>query len=131
MSEEFRHRFRVRYGECDPQGVVYFARYPFFFDVAFTEMWRDRIRPYHEWVQAGSDMVVAELNVRYRAPAFFDDEIAVSSGEMRLGTTSLSCAWRIERDGDVLVEGSIRHVCVDPSTYTKKAIPDDLRAALA
>src|SRR3712207_2599958 len=99
MSEPYTHRMRVRYGECDPQGVVYFARYPFFYDVAFTEMWRERVAPYEEWVRSGSDLVVAELNVRYRSPAFFDDEIDVTIDGLRLGETSLNLAWRIERDG--------------------------------
>ena len=131
MSEPYLHRLRVRYGECDPQGVVYFARYPFFYDVAFTEMWRERIGPYDEWVQGGSDLVVAELNVRYRSPAFFDDELDIVIDDVRLGETSLSLAWRIERDGTLLVEGDTRQVCIDPPTKQKKPLPDDVRAALS
>ena len=73
----FRHRLRVRYGECDPQGVVYFARYSDYVDIGMTELWRERIGPYGEMVEAGSDMVVAELQLRYRASALFDDEIDV------------------------------------------------------
>jgi acyl-CoA thioester hydrolase len=128
---EFRHRLRVRYGECDPQGVVYFARYADFVDVGMTELWRERIRPYGEMVEAGSDMVVAELQLRYRGPALFDDELDVVIGVDRLGETSLTCAWRIERDGEVLVEGTIRQVCIDPATKRKKPLPPDVRAALA
>ncbi|HEX8120079.1 MAG TPA: thioesterase family protein [Solirubrobacteraceae bacterium] len=131
MSEEFRHRLRVRYGECDPQGVVYFARYPEYVDIGMTALWRERIRPYNEMVEAGSDMVVAELTLRYRGSALFDDEIDVVIAVERLGETSLTCACRIERDGDVLVEGSIRQVCIDPATKAKKPLPADVRAALA
>ena len=131
MSEPFGHRMRVRYGECDPQGVVYFARYPFFLDVAVTEMWRERIGPYDEMVQNGSDMVVAELNIRYRAPAFFDDEIDVIIDGVKMGETSLNCAWRIEREGALLVEGDMRQVCIDPATKRKKPLPDDVRAGLS
>jgi acyl-CoA thioester hydrolase len=131
MSDEFRHRLRVRYGECDPQGVVYFARYPVYVDVALTELWRERIGPYNDMVEAGSDMVVAELQLRYRASAVFDDEIDVVIGVERLGETSLTCAWRIERGDTLLVEGTIRQVCIDPATKTKKPLPADVRAALA
>ncbi len=131
MSTVYRHTIRVRYAECDAQGVVYFARYPFFFDVAITELWRDRIGPYGEMVEAGSDMVVAELQLRYRASAVFDDELDVVIGVERLGETSLTCAWRIERDGATLVEGTIRQVCIDPATKAKKPLPPDVRAALA
>jgi acyl-CoA thioester hydrolase len=131
MSEEFRHRLRVRYGECDPQGVVYFARYGDFVDVGMTELWRERIGPYGEMVQAGSDMVVAEMTLRYRGSARFDDEIDVVIGVERLGDTSLTCALRIERGDEVLVEGALRQVCIDPATKRKKTLPDDVRAALA
>jgi acyl-CoA thioester hydrolase len=127
----FRHRLRVRYGECDPQGVVYFARYSDYVDIGMTELWRERIGPYGEMVEAGSDMVVAELQLRYRASAVFDDELDVVIEVDRLGETSLTCAWRIERDGAALVDGTIRQVCIDPETKSKKPLPSDVRAALA
>ncbi len=131
MSEEFRHRLRVRYGECDPQGVVYFARYPVYVDVALTELWRERIGPYNDMVEAGSDMVVAEMTLRYLGSAVFDDDLDVAVSVGRLGETSLTLEWRIERDGDTLVTGTVRQVCIDPATKTKKPLPPDVRAGLA
>jgi acyl-CoA thioester hydrolase len=131
VAEEFRHRLRVRYGECDAQGVVYFARYADFVDVAMTELWRARIGPYAEMVESGADMVVAELTLRYRAPARFDEEIDVAIGVQRMGETSLTCGWRIERDGETLVEGELRQVCIDPPTKGKRPLPDEVRTGLA
>ena len=128
---EFRHRIRVRFAECDPQGVVFYPRYAEYLDVAMTELWRERIGPYGEMVEAGIDMVVAELGVRYRGSARFDDEIDVVIEPRRLGTTSLTSAWAIERDGAGLVEGEVRHVFIDAGTKAKTPIPDDVRAALA
>ena len=130
MSTPYTHRMRVRYAECDAQGVVYFARYPFFFDVAITELWRDRIGPYDETVQTGSDFVVAEMNVRYRAPARFDDEIDVVIESARVGETSITFDWRIVRGEELLVEGMLRQVCIEPATKRKKPVPDDVRAGL-
>ena len=130
MSSPYSHRIRVRYAECDAQGVVFFGRYPFFFDVAFTELWRERIGPYDATVQAGSDFVVAEMNVKYRGPARFDDEIDVVIESARVGETSITFDWRIVRDDDLLVEGMLRQVCIDPATKRKKPVPDDVRAGL-
>ena len=127
----YRHTMRVRYSECDAQGVVYFARYPFFFDVAITELWRDRIGPYDATVQAGSDFVVAEMTLSYRAPALFDDEIDVVVDEVRVGQTSVTFDWRIVRGEDLLIEGMLRQVCIDPATKRKKPVPDDVRAGLS
>ena len=130
MTWPYRHRMRVRYAECDAQGVVYFARYPFFFDVAITELWRDRIGPYAEMVDAGSDFVVAEMNVKYRAPALFDEEIDVLIDSVRVGETSVTFDWRIVRGEDLLIEGMLRQVCIDPATKTKKRVPDEVRAGM-
>ena len=127
----YRQTMRVRYSECDAQGVVYFARYPFFFDVAITEMWRERIGPYDEMVQAGTDFVVGEMNVKYRSPALFDQEIDVVLDEIRVGETSVTFLWRIVRGDDLLIEGMLRQVCIDPATKTKKRVPDEVRAGLS
>src|SRR4030095_16455395 len=42
----FVHRLRVRFHECDPQGVVFNAHYFSYFDVALTEMWREAFGSY-------------------------------------------------------------------------------------
>lgn len=126
----FRHRLRVRYAECDLQGVVFNAHYLTYFDTAMTELWREAIGPYQEMVANGIDMVVAEARIRYLAPARFDDEVDVVAEVARLGTTGMTTRLRVERDGDELVEGELRHVFVDPGTNEKQPIPDDIRRAL-
>jgi len=71
----FVHPLRVRYGECDPQGIVFNANYLLYFDVAFTELWRAAVGPWQEMVAMGVDAVVAEANLEFRAPARYDDEL--------------------------------------------------------
>jgi acyl-CoA thioester hydrolase len=126
----FRNTLRVRYQECDPQGVVYFARYPEYYDITLTELWRQRLGGYQAMVDSGADMVVAEQSLRYLAPARFDELIDVELDVTHLGTTSMSWAYTISRAGELLVEGAIRHVCIDPQTKAKRPIPDAVRAAL-
>ena len=84
----FVHELRVRYGECDPQGIVFNANYLLYFDVAFTEYWRARVGPWQEMVQGGTDAVVAEANLRFRSPARFDDMLALEVTTEELGRTS-------------------------------------------
>jgi len=127
----FRHTLRVRFQECDPQGVVYFARYPEYYDIALTELFREALGSYQSMVEAGSDMVVAEQSIRYRAPALFDDLVEVELTVDRLGTTSMLSSYRIRRGEDLLVEGDLRHVFIDPATKSKAPIPDAVREALA
>ena len=73
VSEPFVHELRVRYGECDPQGIVFNANYLLYFDVVFTELWREAVGPWQEMVERGLDAVVAEASLRFRSPARFDD----------------------------------------------------------
>ena len=74
---DFVHELRVRYGECDPQGIVFNANYLAYFDHTVTELWRaSAIGSWDAMVERGLDVVVGEANVRFRSPARFDDLIA-------------------------------------------------------
>jgi acyl-CoA thioester hydrolase len=126
----FSHELRVRYGECDPQGIVFNANYLAYFDVAVTELWREAIGPWQAMVERGYDVVVAEANLRFRAPARFDDVIALGVRVAEMGTTSLRLELDIRRDGELLVEGRLRQVFVDAKTWGKTEIPDWAREAL-
>jgi acyl-CoA thioester hydrolase len=132
MSEEFRHRLRVRFDECDPQGVVFYANYLVYFDVAMTELWRAAFGSYAGLIDDGVDAMVAEVSVRYRGSARFDEEIDLVATVVRIGTTSSVTRIGVERasDGRRLVEGELRHVFVDTTSYEKTEIPAHVRTGL-
>jgi acyl-CoA thioester hydrolase len=123
-SAEFVHELRVRYGECDPQGIVFNANYLLYFDVAFTELWRAAIGSWSLMVERGVDAVVAEANTRFRAPARYDDVLQLRARIVRLGRTSLTTEIDVMRDGELLVEGRLRHVFVDVETWAKTEVPE-------
>jgi acyl-CoA thioester hydrolase len=134
MPEPFRHRIRVRFNECDPQGVVFYGNYLVYFDLLMTELWRAAFaKGYKGMIETGTDAMVAEANIRYRASARFDDELDLVAQVSRIGTTSTVTAVRAERaaDGTLLVEGDLRHVFIDPDAVEKKEIPDEVKAGLA
>ena len=130
MGEPFRHRLRVRYNECDPQNAVFNANYLMYFDIAVSELWREAFGSYDAMVEGGTDLVVAEANVRYLAPLRFDEEFDVVVTIGNLGTTSMATEHSVERNGEVVAEGLLRHVFIDPANGGKKPIPEDIRAAL-
>jgi acyl-CoA thioester hydrolase len=131
MAKRYSHRLRVRYAECDQQRVVFNAHYFAYFDVALTEVWRHAGIGYEQMIASGTDMVVAEASARFRAPARFDDELDLEWWATRLGNTSLISRIDVKRDGELLVEGELRHVFMDLATGNKRSIPDDIRRALA
>jgi acyl-CoA thioester hydrolase len=131
MATDFVHRLRVRFGECDPQGVVFNANYLLYLDVAFTELWRERLGGYAEMIGRGIDVMLVQSNLAYRRAARADDLIDVRLRVAALGTTSLTMEATVERDGEKLVEATLVHVFVDAVSLEKTAIPADVRALLA
>lgn len=130
MSTRFSHEFRVRYGECDPQGIVFNANYIAYFDHAITELWREAFGSYAVMEERGIDMVVAEVNAQFRGSARFDDLVTISAAIERLGTTSMTTRLYLHRGEELLVEGWIRHVFVATTDWEKTEIPDWLREGL-
>ncbi len=126
----FTHALRVRYGECDPQGIVFNANYLLYFDVAFTELWRAAVGPWQDMVARGIDAVVAEANLSFRAPARFDDELTLRAEVTRLGTTAITTQLDVLRGPELLVRGTLRHVCVATDTWAKTEIPAWVREGL-
>jgi len=127
----FSHPLRVRYNECDPQGVVFNANYFLYFDIAFTELWRAAVGHYNRLLEAGLDTVVAEAGATFRASATFDDELEIVVRVVNVGTTSMQTELDVLRGGETLVEGRMRHVMIDAETKGKTPIPDWVRDGLA
>lgn len=131
MSEPFTHKLRVRYAECDAQGVVFNAHYLAYVDVGITELWRAAFGGYGEMLERGLDVVVAEAQLRFRAAAHFDDELTLEVTVTHMGHTSIVSRHRILRSQELLVECTIRHVMVDRTTLAKAEIPGWARERLA
>lgn len=130
MSDRFAHTFRVRYVECDPQGIVSNINYLAYIDHAVTELWREAFGSYGAMTERGIDMVVAELNLQFHGSARFDDLVTVSVAIKRLGNTGMTADLWLHREDELLVEATIRHVYVDTGSWEKTEIPAWLRQGL-
>lgn len=130
-------KLRVRYGECDPQGVVFNAHFLAYFDIGITELFRAAFGGYQAIIDRGVDFVVAEAGLRYRRPAHFDDELTLEVAVTGLGTTSITTGYRVLREEELLADGTLRHVLVERRRLVereadaKTAIPDWIREGLA
>jgi acyl-CoA thioester hydrolase len=99
--------------------------------VIITELWREALGRYDDLVESGTDMVVAEVNVRFLGPARFDDVVDFEARLERLGETAISTRIDASTDGQPVVEGRMRHVFIDAETKTKCPMPPHVRDALA
>ena len=127
----FVHRMRVRYGECDAQGIVFNANYMAYVDHSLTELWRDLFGGYAVMTERGVDVMVAETNVRFLGSARFDEEIDSVVSVTHLGTTSMVLLDDIVRvaGGELLVRARTRYVWITADDHIKTPIPDWARAS--
>ena len=130
MDEPFRHRLRVRYHECDPQGVVFNANYLAYCDICLVELWREVVEGYAGMAAKGIDVVVAEARVRFLAPLRFDDEFELRLTITDLGTSSMRLEIVLDRDGQAVAEAELAQVFIDIESGEKISIPAEIRRAL-
>jgi len=76
----FEHatKIRVRYGETDQMGYMYYGNYAEFYEVGRVEMLRSLGLTYSGMEQSGIMMPVLELKCKYLKPALYDDEITIN-----------------------------------------------------
>ncbi|OLC00660.1 MAG: hypothetical protein AUI15_07055 [Actinobacteria bacterium 13_2_20CM_2_66_6] len=132
MDFRFAHRQRVRFGETDLQGVVYYANYLLFAEVGRIAYLRELGVVYDRDLLAhGVDFTIGEASVRYQAPLRFDDEydIKVRMGEIRHSSWTLEYA--IDRaDGKHCADASTIQVMIDRKSGRAIRIPAELRETL-
>jgi 4-hydroxybenzoyl-CoA thioesterase len=128
----FRARIPVRFADVDHAGIVYYPVFLHYFHVTFEEMFRERMgaRAYVELLderKIGFPAVAAKTS--YSAPLRFGDEVDVEMSVTRLGTKSITFAYRATRVGDEVLaaEGEVICAVVDLAGFQAVPIPDDLR----
>ena len=105
-------RLRVRYAETDQMGVVYYANYLVWMEVARVNHCRALGFEYRDMEKdAGAYLAVTEAHCRYRAPARFDDEVVIESvvSEVRSRTIRFEYAMRRGETDETLAEGYTLH----------------------
>ena len=91
---------RVNYSETDQMGVVYHARYLVWLDIARTEHLRLSGMSYRELEAAGLRLAVAEVAMRYRQSARFDDPIRVRCWVRDLASRRVEFGYAVEHADD-------------------------------
>ena len=106
-------------------GVVYHANYLVWFEVGRVELIRQLGLDYRTMEQEeGVGIAVVEANVRYRAPALYDEELLIRTHIAGVRGSVIRFAYKLHRatDDQLLAEGTTTHVCVD-KTMRKAAMP--------
>ncbi len=130
-SLPFRLLLRVRYGECDAQGIVFNARWGDYIDTAIAEYSRVLFGGV-DAAATGIDWRLVKQMTEWHAPARFDDVLDIRVRTLRVGTTSFALATEFLRHAEKtrLVSGETVCVMVQPVTGIKMPVPPAARAAL-
>jgi acyl-CoA thioester hydrolase len=128
VSAPFAFEFRVRYAECDAQGIVFNARWGDYVDLVATEFTRDRFGSPDPAV-TGIDYRVRRQVLEWRAPARFDDVLIAGVTTVAVGTTSFTLRTDFRRGDQPLVTVETVYVVVDPAGR-KQPVPARHRALL-
>ena len=125
-------RVRVRYAETDKMGVVYYANYLVWFEVARADLLRTLGWSYREMEEAGVVLPVIEAHCEYQRPARYDDEIEVRTEGTMLSAVRMQFKYTIVRaaDGRVAAQGHTVHASVDPSGRPRR-LPERIRQVFA
>ena len=123
---------RVRYAETDKMGVVYYANYFVWFEVARTDLLRSRGWSYREMERAGIALPVIEAECRYHRAAEYDDELDVTAEGRMLSPVRMEFVYDVIRRHDATRAASGRtvHAAVRPDGRPCR-LPDRIRQVFA
>jgi len=116
---------RVRYGETDKMGYLYYGHYPEYFEVSRTDMIRQFGLTYRKIEEGGIIMPVRSLKVDYKTPAYYDELLIVRSILKTLPLVKLDIDYEILNEKNQLVcTGNTVLAFVDALTGKPRRAPE-------
>ena len=127
---------RVRYCECAPMNVAHHSSYVAWFELARTELLRNRGTSYADLERAGVLLMVRTMDVRYRKPVAYDDVVEVRTRVQAVGRARITHDYEVvvvetggqAVDGHVAAEATIELACCGRDGKPRP-LPDELRSA--
>lgn len=116
---------RVRYPEVDAMGYLHHSRYLQYFELGRVELLRAMGHSYARLEEAGVFFVVVKAEVRYKAPARYDEELTLVTRIVKQTPVRIDHVYELRREGAIVAEGATTIACVDRAGELR-AIPDFL-----
>ena len=129
----FQHdaELRVRYGETDQMGYVYYGDYAEYFEVGRVEALRRLGFAYRRLEEQGVMLPVRDLRITYHKPARYDDLLTVRTRITALPDVRIVFDYEvINADGVLLCEAMTTLIFVDSATMRPRRAPEELLATL-
>lgn len=127
----FDTKLRVRYGETDRMGYMYYGNYPEYFEVSRTELLRSLGVSYREIEDMGVILPVRNMTVTYKLPARYDDLLTVRSIIRNKPEVRLDIDYEVYNEKGVLIcKANTILVFVDAATGRPRRAPDHFMKAV-
>ena len=130
----FVFRLRVRWGECDAQGIVFNAQYMNFIEVAQAEYFRNMgLRLYSEELRSRFDLATVKATFEFMSPARVDDMLNIYTGVARIGNSSITfnTEMYLEDAEQPCAGAEVVYANFDADTGVARRIPDDIRETIS
>jgi acyl-CoA thioester hydrolase len=123
---------RVRYAETDKMGVVYYANYFVWFEVARADLLRSLGWTYRDMEHAGVSLPVIEAHCEYHRPARYDDELEVKAEGRLVSPVRMEFRYEVVRREDSIIaaSGHTVHAAIDPRGRPCR-LPERIREVFA
>jgi acyl-CoA thioester hydrolase len=118
--------FRVRYPEVDAMGFVHHSRFLQYFEMGRVELLRSVGMNYAHLEKTGVFFVVTKAEIRYKAPARYDEELTLTTKLVRTTHVRYDHQYELRRGETLLAEGSTTIACVDRTGQVIQ-IPESMR----
>ena len=106
---------------------IHFVTFYRWIDRSFSEWLADVDRPFTRLLDEGPGIPIVDTNLSIRRRVMLDDIITISTSVGGVGRTSFRSRHVFTRDGEVVAEGELVHVCVDRVTRETVTVPEWLR----
>jgi acyl-CoA thioester hydrolase len=108
---------RVRYAETDQMGYVYYGNYAQYYEVGRVEALRELGFSYKDMEEKGIMLPVLELNINYKKPAFYDDEITIVTTIKEIPSVRITFDYECYNSNkELLNTGKVTLVFIDKKT---------------
>lgn len=113
----FKTKLRVRYGETDQMSFVYYGVYAQYYEVGRVELLRSLGVSYKEIEAMGFALPVVNLNINYKKPALYDDELTIKTTIKAMPSAKIVFNYEtFNENGDLLNTGEVVLVFVNKET---------------
>jgi acyl-CoA thioester hydrolase len=113
----FETKLRVRYGETDQMGFAYYGVYAQYYEVGRVELLRSLGVTYKEIEAMGYALPVVNLNINYKKPALYDDELTIKTIIKVMPSVKIVFEYEtFNENGDLLNQGEVILVFINKDT---------------